>query len=533
MATMVTDITHNKNIIAIAVSGALLVSSATAAGEIEFTPKLTATATHTDNVELTQFSETSSLVSQLGLELVTEYQSQYASFSLNSNSQYATYSHDHEIDKDYHTLSSAAEVMLWPNGITFNAQANISNVSRNTAVNSLASIVTDDTVRLENYSAGLGYDVNNSDFIISANSNYQITKSEDNLGENEGWTAYLQSQNGQSAKHLFWSVSSSYQDLKNNGQDAQIYRAEVISGWISGIGINPFIRYYDEENEGTINQNRSLETNSFGLGVRWLATPRLYLDLSYNKPVGDQIDFEGELIENYWDARINWQPSKRTSLDLTASERFYGDSYSANFSHKIKRLENQITYNEQVQTFTRNNYRPFLVGTYWCPISENVELNTCFISDGQNINFDNYQLINFTDFELLEDQEYSLMKTLSWVTKLNLPRTSLGFQANKRERLNLETAIEDKYLTLGFDVSRKVSGNSDLRLGLSYTENQLSLGQDNETLDRYREYNLEYSKELNSRLNFKFGISHLNRTSDTTIYNYKEQRIYLQAVKGF
>jgi len=210
MAIMAMDTVKNKKLSAFYV--ALLFSQYSYAGEWQFTPSISIDETYTDNVELTTNNEISSLVSQSILSINSSYIAKHASFNLSSDSTYALYSHDHDLDKGYLNLSSDFSIQLWPNGISFIGSANIENKARNSSKNSLADIVSADTSQVVNYSAGLGYSIANSLFSIGSNASYQITQADDNLGEQEGYIVGLSSKNGSATRSLFWDVNASYQE---------------------------------------------------------------------------------------------------------------------------------------------------------------------------------------------------------------------------------------------------------------------------------------------------------------------------------
>lgn len=531
MATMAMDMVRIKSLSVLSLL--CLLPQISSAGEWQFSPELFVDEIYTDNVELTKANKIDSLVSQVGLALNSHYKAQYLSFDLNSSSTYAMYSHDHEIDKDFHTLNSQLSYMLWPNGITFTASAAISNQSRNAARNGLADIVSGNTIQIENYSSGLAYNVVNSDFTINSALQYQITQSEDNLGERDGYIASLETNNGKSARTVFWNVVSSYQDIKNNSRESTLYRSEIKLGWISGVGFNPFIRYYDEDNEGAVQGRRTLESNSVGLGVRWLVTPRLFLDLSYNKPIGDKLTIDGEVQDNYLDYSLNWQPTQRTKLAASYSQRFYGDSYQLSLTHENKRLTNTIAYNEAVQTFTRNNFEAVLQGTYLCPTGEINNLSECFLSNDQNIDPNDVQIIPIYDFELVEDYGLSLNKTLSWASTLTLPRTTFTLGINGNEQENLESKLMNTNKSASFSASRELSPRSTLKLTLSYTEQEIESNTTEARFNRYRQASLNYDRELNKQLNAALTLSGVSRESEQLYLNYDEGRISFKVTKGF
>jgi len=503
------------------------------AGELTIQPSLALTETYTDNINLSRFNKTDSLVSQYAFDLAAEYQAQYANFTLETKNTYATYSHDHDIDKSYHDVNAEFNVMLFPNGITWFGKARIDNRSRNDSRNSLADIVSADTIRVEDYISGFSYNINNSDFEVESSVGYSIINTEDNIGEREGYYANLVSKNGSSARHIFWNADGSFQDYENDNRDARYYKGEVKLGWITATGFNPFIRYFDEDNQGSASAGKALESNSVGLGIRWLITERLLLDLSYNDPVGTQLDLNGESLKEYYDASLDWQPSNRTQLQAQFSQRFYGDSYYFNLVHKIRKLESSVSYNEQVTTFTRNNFEPFLVGAYWCPSADSINLNQCFVQDGQNINVDDFTLINVTDYNIIEEQQFNIDRTFTWRSNYKLARSTFKIDVAKTEREEVNTQRENTYELASLSYTREISGRSSLTLTAKYNERVFRVDEPEQRTDTYRNYDVEYKKSLNSQLNVKFNISHLNRASNVDLYNYKEQRVYITLTKEF
>ena len=540
MAITAMGMAHKTKLSAVCI--ALICSKLAVAGEWQFDPSIIVDETYSDNVGLTTNNEQSSLVTQVGLNIESTYKAQQAEFNFSSESIYALYSHDHDLDSDYQTLSSDLRVQLWPNGIVAYGGISIDNQSRNGSRNALADIVSADTVQVETYSGGLEYNIDNSDFIVNSSIGYRETNSEDNIGNQKGINSRITSTNGTGARHVFWEVEHDYQDLENNNQKGKQSQSEVKIGWITGYGLNPFLRYYDEDNSGDINNsNRSIESNSYGLGVRWLITPRLAFNASYNQPIGDNLDLDGNEQEAYINASVQWQPSPRTKLTANISERFYGTSYGLDFTHRNKRLTNSISYVEDVQTFTRNNFAANLVGFYFCPSSNITSVADCIIKDEGSIFPDNpnepdnpgFQLFPIQDFTLVEDNVFSLNKTLNWSSVLALPRTTISFTASHQNRENLESFNEDERSASSLNVSRKVSGRSSISFDLSYTETNLQIDTEFERIDRYRRYEISYLKSLNSTLSFDLSLSYLNRGSDNALFNYEEGRVSAKVTKGF
>ena len=533
MAIMAMDMARKTSIRAFCLT--LLCSAYSFAGDWQFEPSIKLGETYSDNVNLSTNNEASSWVSQAGILLDTSYKAQYAELNLSSESTYATYSHNHELDDDYHTLNGDFNIQLWPNGISLTGTADISNRSRNTSRNFLADIISSDTVRVETYNSGLMYNVNNSDFILNSSAGYQTISSDDNIGNSEGLVAAFNSRSGIGARNIFWDMRHTYQEIKNNGRNGTLIESEVKLGLITDYRVTPFIRYYDEDNSGNVNNgNNSIESSSYGLGVRWLISSRIYLDASYNKPIGNQLDINNKEQKEYINAAIKWQPSARTTLEASFSERFYGNSYGFDFTHRNKRLTNSINYVEDIQTLTRDSFIPVIIGQFWCPsVGAIGSISECILADGTTIIPSEYQLNTISEFELVEDDAFSLNKTLNWQSTLALSRTTLSFNANMQKRENLDTRIKDENRTASFTVKRELSSRSNVNLVLSYISNNLQIDTALERLDQYRRYQLAYEKSLNSMLLFNIEVSYLDRSSNDATLNYEEGRISAKITKGF
>ncbi|WP_286270950.1 TIGR03016 family PEP-CTERM system-associated outer membrane protein [Thalassotalea hakodatensis] len=530
MAIMATD-TVKKNKLAVAIS-ICLATLPSVAGEWEFTPKISLDETYSDNVELANDSEIDSLVSQAALLLDTSYQAQLLTFDLKAKSTYAWYSHDHDLDDDFHSLASNVRLKLGERGLYLFGSATIDNQARNSARNSLADIVSGDLVQVENYVGGLGYSVTNSDFKIDSSISYSTTETEDRIGERDGYSANITTSNGSGARTVFWDAQGSYQDQENNNRTSKMYQSEIKIGVITAWKFNPFIRYYDEDNEGNLNQGQITESNSIGAGFRWEVTPRLNMDFSYNEPIGDNLDIDGNEQEEYVAVSVKWQPTIRTNLSASYSQRFFGDSYDFSFTHKNRRLTNTINYSEQLQTFTRDNYNFINLGFFWCPNGDTGSIENCYLPSAGDISFDDYQLVNISDYELIEDNVFSLNKGGSWTSELALPRTTFTFDLRANEREDLDTRLIDEYLSTSFEISRKVGARSTFAFKSSYSERKYQVGSSNEREDRYRTHTITYTKTLNKSLTFSVDLRHLNRSS-TSQFNYEEGRVTLKITKDF
>lgn len=472
-------------------------STSVAAGDWQFTPSLNLDETFTDNVESTPVDTTSSFVTQTIAGLGVEYDSNLANLTWSGTQIYAFYSHDSELNSHFRTLNASGQYSLWVNGPTFNASANIANISQNNANNSLADIVSGDTVEQKKYSTGLQYNFGNSSYSVTSSMNYNITRAEDNIGDNNGFNAHIGSENGNSTRHLYWQLSADYTKRKQKytENDGENYTVNALFGAITPWNFNPFIRYYDESIQGT-GVNSSLNTtSSWGPGIRWLASPHIIIDLSYNVVADDTVS------DDYFDTSIQWEPSARTSLILGYSQRFFGESYNLNFKHKTKRLTNRVSYNESLEVFDRNSFQETTPETP----------------------------------ELVESSEYSLNKGFDWSSQLQLSRTSFGVSVSTNERTSLETNVKDKTFDADISVTRTISPRSSLSLsaGFNYSiydkDNPLGSRQE----DYYRTISANFTRSLASSLSSNFNLQHVNRDSTIDRLSYDEVRVMINITKEF
>lgn len=500
MAITVMDIikTINKNHIASCCVATLLIASASvSAGDWQLKPNVSLDETFTNNVELTSIETTSSFVTQTIAGVDAEYKSSLTTLQLSGAWIYALYRHDSELNDDFRTLNAAGQHYFWSGGPVFTASANIANISQNNARNGLADLVSGNTIEQKQYSSGLQYNFGNSSYSTTSSLNYNITRAEDSIGDNKGLTAQLSSENGNSARHLYWQLNADYTKRKQQytENDGENYTVEALFGAITSWNFNPFLRYYDESIQGTgVNLNVNT-TSSWGPGIRWLATPHMIIDLSYNFVADDTVS------DDYFDTSIQWDPSVRTSLIFSYSQRFFGDSYNLNFKHNTKRLTNLVTYNESLEVFDRNSF----------------------------------QEVTTDDVQLVESNEYSLNKRLTWSSQLQLSKTLFGVNVSTNERTSLETNIVDDTLGANINVTRTISPKSNLSLSAAFNysiydkENPAGSRQE----DYYRTISAIFTRYLASSLSCNFTVQHVNRASTIDRFSYDEARVIINIIKEF
>ena len=463
-------------------------------GEWQFDPSISTTETYTDNIELVIVDPTASFVNQLMAGLNADYQSSLATLSFSGSQSHMFYSHNSELNNDFRSLNTTGSYSFWRNGPSLIASASIANISSNNANNSLADLVSGDTIERTNQSGGVEYNFGNTSYSVQSSVIYSRVRYEDDLSDSEGFTAILNSQNGNNARSVYWQLDSRFTKRKQADADGENFTVNALIGAITSFNLNPFIRFYDEQLTGTIANKNRQTTPSWGPGVRWLASPHIIIDLSYNFVIDETLG------EDYVAANVDWSPSSRTSLTAGYSKRFFGDSYDFAFNHRNRRLTNNISYKESLESFDRNNFQA--------------------IDDG---------------LDIVESREFSLNKRLSWQSTLQLSRTSVGINLSANERTGLERDVVDNYLNAGLTITRTISPNSRLSLSTRFRFNEFD--KDNPAGSRQRDYYrtnmMTYSKSLALSLSTSFSLQHVNRHSTRNKYSYDEMRAVINITKDF
>lgn len=503
------------------------------AGEWTFVPSLGLTETFTDNVELTSHAQQSSLVSQLILGIDTEFQSKQMFISFSGTETLAAFSHDSDINDDFQTMQASGLFALWQNGPQFIISSDISNISKNESDNSLSDLVSGDTIQQTIHRAGFQYTTENSDYAITSSIIYDLIETEDNIGESQGYTGIFKSKNGNSARNIFWQIDGQFIHLENNNLMGENYTIESKVGFITPYKFSPFIRFYDEKISGDVAGTNPGSIPAWGPGVRYLAAKHLFIDLSYN-----YVQDDNNASDDYIDASITWQPSIRTSLKAGYSKRFFGDSYEFDFTHRTKRLTNNITYQETIEVFDRNSFQANDLGRYWCPVEvgqTSVTIEECFVPSTPPSYTANFVIAPLTSLTPVENNEFTLNKRLAWESTLALSRTTFAFLLSGRERTSLSTDIVDEYIDAKVSVTRKTSKKSDIILSFSYNQNNFDKNNltTNKQKDIYKIISTTYNRELASSLNAFINLQYLDRDSTRGDRVYTEARASINITKDF
>ena len=514
--------------IAIAIAGAVKVQ----AGEWTIEPSLSVTGTASDNIDLHKTGKVDSYISQVKPGIDASYLSRRLALEFRASNNFISYSHDSDDNDDYDVYEFDGTFALWDHGPELFVRATKDQVQQSISNNAIADLLTANATALKQANAGVNYNLARSDIRMNSTVYFQRRTSDNAIGDREGVIASLSAENGSAARHVFWSTTASFQDLQSveNNDDSKLYRIDAKIGLINDYRIMPFIRVYEEDNEGDFasgSNQSSLNSSSWGPGLRWQIGEHLWFDLAYNYVENEQEN------EDHLSGEITWRPSPRTALQAQFSKRFFGDSYGLNFVHQNKRLSNAISYAETAQSFDRFNYVEVDLGSFYCPASGDFTLDDCLVAPDTDLS--DYILIPLTRLEPVEADEISLQKDLQWRSELTLPRTTFTLTISGNRRESLTTGVIDDKYNADFNIRRRLNSRSNLNYEFSFIKNQFDT--DNVSgrgqMDHYRVHTIKYDRTMNQDLSGDISLRHVDRSSSGTGLNYQESRLELSIKKVF
>ncbi|TAN77797.1 MAG: TIGR03016 family PEP-CTERM system-associated outer membrane protein [Gallionella sp.] len=309
----------------------LLLSQQTAAAEWKITPSLNLNETYSDNITLApQGSEKSDWVTQInpGVSLTG------TGSRLKANAGYVMqnlgYAEGSSRNVTKHQLSANANVELVDNlffldGRAAISQQNASQLGQHAVDNTSA---TGNRTDVKTYSFSPYLRHNSSDF---ASSEIRYTHNEANAG----------------TSGLSDSRTDSIQLKLNSGT------AFRTLGW----GVD----YSNEKTANTTTQD--IDRESLSGNLRYLVTPKLSLTATGGYEKNSYISIASKPESSFWSAGFAWAPSTRTSVDASAGQRFFGNTYSINANHRTSSTAWALGYSEDITTTQSQFVIPVTIST--------------------------------------------------------------------------------------------------------------------------------------------------------------------------
>ena len=510
------------------------------ANTLKLKPSVDVTHIYSDNLQVDN-QDSSDQITQLSPSLHLTNQGSVIESNLSYQYTRLKYQKNTELDKGYDTYNGAVLFKLFDNRLRSRFTAN--KRRQQTSLLQPQSLLADNSQSdVVDYNAFNQYRSSIDDYVdyqINWNLNKVKATTDDDqsssLVDSDAQRINLSMRSGRYFNSSYWSLNANRtrinydRMLEDNSQQKQIfstYSAEL--GHEIYRDLSFFGRFYDEEYDLNNQQSSNLESSSYGAGFKWQPSRYSYLKVAYNWAIDDNSN------DDHVSAEFNWQPSPRTNLQLTAGKRFFGDAYSASFSHRMRRVNTLISYSENITNFQSSSLVATQVGHFICPATQDYDISDCTFAAGEAPSIGSGQqlipvngLIPELNNTTYLDKRY--LANISYQKrKINL---SLSYNNSKRQALDslVETHRQAISLSMGYAMNRQANFN----FSANYNEYD---GQANRVSgDRYRQqqYSVSYSHKLSRLLSISARVFHRTRDSRNASSDFDENRIVLSLQQGF
>ena len=453
------------------------------AGQWEFIPSLIISKSYDDNIFLRGTGEEEDdYVTQINPGISIQGKSKHVEANLTYFFENLYYQNNPDRDNTYHTGNADLKAELLQN--LFYVNANLGYKQRN--LDRLSAVAGDNVtlggdrsdVKTYMINPYFRYDIGNTATINLQYITNDIDYKNDSLLQSDSTikTKILDISSGEALRKLAW----------------QLHYEKKHTEYASG------------QSELTTEDSYALIRYRF-MSKSYLIAMSGYEENTYEVPVGVE-----QPKGSYWSAGLGWQPSRRTNMEVTKGERFYGETAELKFSHQTRRSVWNIQYSENILTS-----------------SELIELQPGtprYGAEGELVGIYLGEPTLISQPLVILDK--SLVATASWKTG----RTSLGFRLLDSERVYQETQEKENIQGGSVSVRWRFMPKTYFMLTHEVTNSPIRGTDDENDIVRTQ---LGVEQKFSSRLQFYFNWDQTELTSADSINDYKRNLYTLSAHMSF
>lgn len=436
---------------------------------------------------------------------------------------------DHEF---FHNFLGRFDYRAIPNRLNFNAEIVVEQELEDLSRGLIPDYVTgsDNLITVGRYRLGMDYLQPLANYgQLSFIAGVFLTDESGGDQDTKGYDFQISGQDGTEFKQGLWNFSYSQGYQKPN--DAE-YSFTQLADATLGYSLNQYmalmVNFFWEENDiqESVRQE-NLDSASWGPGLRFSPSDRTSFEINYNFSLKDTND-------DYWGGKLSWVPTGRTSLKASYGKRFFGDAYDVQFSHRIKRLSNSITYQESIESYSTEVYNASSnnTGSLICPAGPILDLTQCEFSNEVNPDVaPDKQVITFYTPPPAVGDELYLSKAANWSSTLRSGKSTYTLNLFYTQRLYFtEVKDEDDY-GLSFNWGIKVGRKTSLQLGAQWRELEENLGNSGFVSDETEQrYNINLNHKLSARSFMVLGYLFTERDGSTSDYDENRLQLSYQVV---
>lgn len=268
---------------------------------------------------------------------------------------------------------------------------------------------------------------------------------------------------------------------------------------------------YDFNNRSRFDQNRF--NNTWGYGLK-LDTKKLSFSIVQNESLSDEEESEDSNIgeDSFLSYTLAWNPTQRTALSASLTERFYGTSKNVNGHWQRKKWRASISLNDAITTYSRLQSDLEAFGVYVCPSEFEITLDACFQPDSLDYQLQGSEVVAnlfqpnavLTDEVILQTNgQFSLgYQGKRYGATLNLNSNESEFLESNRYQLR-----ESASTSINFQLGR----SSNLVASYEYAE----VTSDAETVpDENTHVSISYNQKLSDKITWTLNASNRELVSE-------------------
>lgn len=459
-----------------------IVPGALSAAEWRANSGISAGLTYTDNVNLSSSDQVSEVISTVTPSVSLSGRGARANLDFSASVEF---NNQKESADSYNTqLQANADIELVERVFFIDARATISQnaidptqESGNDNLNNTGNKTTTRTLQISPYFTGR----------LKRFANYEVRYTHDEVVNTDV-------ENGDSSSELVLFALNSGRDF---GKVSWGVRGEHKS---------------TESGESRSDSNSSLDvTLGYQLNRKWQT----------NATIGrewNDIDTTRQNTDGFtWDMGARWTPSPRTELDFGIGERFFGSTKRLTLNHRNKRTVWSASYSQDL-TDSHTLFSNQDVVEFTDPFGNPIDPVTGeIIPVNQNL-----AQINSGSFV---DQRFTTSLTLQG--RLTTVSVNGSYSIQTYE----DSSRENKFLTLGVSINRRLSGllSANANLNWNETESTDVLSSKSDTL----RFGAGLTQQLGVGTNLLFNYTYAERNTDQIDQGYDENRLALTLTHGF
>ena len=314
----------------------------------------------------------------------------------------------------------------------------------------------------------------------------------------------------------------------NSGSD--LNSNEILARLNSGTRFNDWYWGLEYSNRQTSSKDAPDATFERLTGTLGFAlTRKLRVFGLYGTEDNDYVGATTNTSGNRYEVGFAWAPTRRTSLEATAGERYFGRTYSFSGSHKTRHTSWRIRYSEDFSDVSQLaiNYNDLKSARFSCPSGTVLPENVTY---AQAIATPGCRLVGLLFGTSLQNGVF-LAKLLTADASWSLGKTELGLSFSDLQRIYQQVSgVDDRTqfvsATVNYRLSRATRLNAGLSLGrVTATSPVASTNREDTLYGLNLGVSHQFSRDLTGALTFR----HQERSSSAINSDYSENSLTASA----